>query len=76
MGRPASCKIESWRVKVVSFLDPTPPRAKVCARLPLFCWAAPLRLFLTESFVTKYPICLIVACASSWLEASTTSLIS
>ena len=36
--------------------------------LPLFFFsAAALRAFLTEIFVTKYPICRIVACASSSL---------
>ncbi len=67
--------MESWRVKVVRAFCFTPPMAKL---LPFFLMAffsaAVLLPFLTVIFVTKYPRCRIVACASSWVAASMTSL--
>ena len=75
MGKPASCRIDNWRVKVVRALDLTPPSANVFPFRRAFFWSVDLRAFLMEIFVTKYPICRIVACASSWVGASRTSLI-
>ena len=54
MGRPASCRMESWRVKVVRTFDFDAADGE---GLALACRpssaAAVLRLFLTEIFVTK-----------------------
>ncbi len=76
MGNPASCNIDNWRVKVVNVLVLMPPMAKVLPFFAVLLFEGAARLFLTDIFVTNNPICRIVACASSWLGASSTSLIS
>ncbi len=54
MGRPASCKIDNWRVKVVSVFELTPPIVKFLPLLaPAFFSAAPLRAFFRAILVMK-----------------------
>src|SRR5262245_61748940 len=82
MGRPASWRVESWRVKVQSCLfEMRPivndrfflrPLGRLAAALPPFCFLA----CRSAIFVTKKPFCRMSCWASSCVAASMVSLTS
>ena len=83
IGSPASCRVESWRVKVQSCLLEIRPMVNdfFLPRPPFFLAGAaffpPLALAArSEILVTKNPFCRISCWASSWVEASIVSLTS
>src|SRR5436305_13538690 len=79
IGRPASCKVESCRVKVQSCLVEILPIVNdFFLRRPPFFGAGPFFLALdrSEILVTKKPFWRMSCCASSWVLASMVSLTS
>ncbi len=79
IGRPASCRVESCRVKVQSCLVEIRPivndfffrRRPFLAEARVFCFLA-----FSAILVTKKPFWRMSCCASSWVAASIVSLTS